>query len=111
MTTIAKCYLREAVTSYGADRVQALYEGMRHYTDELMEVVNEAHPNDLPMVLAAMDTVEDTIRDLPDYKKLDHAETSRKWCRQMTPVVTRQRVELRVAEDLYELPEEEMHGF
>ena len=42
MTTIARCYLREAVTAYGADRIQALYEGMKHYTDELMEVVNEA---------------------------------------------------------------------
>ena len=57
------------MTSYGADRIQALYEGMKHYTDELMEVVNEAHPTDLPMVLAAMDTVEDAIRDMPEYRK------------------------------------------
>ena len=32
-------------------------------------------------------------------------------CRQLKPVVTRPRVEIRVAEDLYELPEEEMRGF
>lgn len=32
-------------------------------------------------------------------------------CRQLAPVVTRQRVEIRVAEDMYEMPEEEMRGF
>lgn len=69
MKDTARCYLREAVNSYGAERADALYEGMRHYTGELMEVVNEAHPDDLPMVLAALDTVEDTVRELPEYKK------------------------------------------
>ena len=98
MTTIARCYLREAVTSYGADRIQALYEGMKHYTDELMEVVNEAHPTDLPMVLAAMDTVEDTIRDMPEYRKMNHAETSEKWCRKLSPVVTHRKGEIRLGE-------------
>ena len=98
MTTIARCYLREAVTAYGADRVQALYEGMKHYTDELMEVVNEAHPTDLPMVLAAMDTVEDTIMDMPEYRKMNHAETSEKWCRKLSPVVTHRKVEIRIGE-------------
>ena len=68
MKDTARCYLREAVNSYGAGRANALYEGMKHYTDELMEVVNEAHPDDLPMVLAALDTVEETVRDLPEYK-------------------------------------------
>lgn len=98
MTTIARCYLREAVTSYGADRIQALYEGMKHYTDELMEIVNEAHPTDLPMVLAAMDTVEDTIRELPEYKQMNHAETSEKWCRKLSPVVSHKKVEIRIAD-------------
>ena len=102
MTTIARCYLREAVTAYGADRIQALYEGMKHYTDELMEVVNEAHPTDLPMVLAAMDTVEDTIRELPEYKKMDYAETSEKWCRKLSPVVSHKKVEIRIGEDMGE---------
>ena len=46
---------------------------MRHYTGELMEVVNEANPDDLPMVLAALDTVEDTVRELPEYKKKKYA--------------------------------------
>ena len=111
MKDTARCYLREAVNSYGAGRADALYEGMRHYTGELMEVVNEAHPDDLPMVLAAIDTVEETVRDLPEYKKKKYATVAEKMCRQLAPVVTRQRVEIRVAEDMYELPEEEMRGF
>lgn len=102
MTTIARCYLREAVTAYGADRIQALYEGMKHYTDELMEIVNEAHPTDLPMVLAAMDTVEDTIRELPEYRQMNHAETSEKWCRKLSPVVSHKKVEIRIGEDMGE---------
>ena len=102
MTTIARCYLREAVTSNGADRIQALYEGMKHYTDELMEVVNEAHPTDLPMVLAAMDTVEDTIRELPEYRQMDYAETSYAWCRKLAPVVSHKKVEIRIGEDMGE---------
>ena len=73
MTGLARCYLREAVSSYGVERANALYEGMKHYTDELMEVVNEAHPDDLPMVLAALDTVEETVRDLPEYKMKKYA--------------------------------------
>ena len=111
MTTTARCYLREAVSSYGVERANALYEGMKHYTDELMEVVNAAHPSDLPMVLAAMDAVEETVRDLPEYKKKKYATVAEEMCRQLAPVVTRQRVEIRVAEDMYEMPEEEMRGF
>ena len=111
MTGLARCYLREAVSSYGVERANALYEGMKHYTDELMEVVNAAHPSDLPMVLAAMDAVEETVRDLPEYKKKKYATVAEEMCRQLAPVVTRQRVEIRVAEDMYEMPEEEMRGF
>ena len=111
MTGLARSYLREAVSSYGVERANALYEGMKHYTDELMEVVNAAHPSDLPMVLAALDTVEETVRDLPEYKMKKYATVAEKMCRQLAPAVTRQRVEIRVAEDMYELPEEEMRGF
>jgi hypothetical protein len=84
---------------------------MKHYTDELMEVVNEAHPDDLPMVLAALDTVEETARDLPEYKMKKYATVAKEMCRKLKPIMTRQRVEIRVAEDMYELPEEEMRGF
>ena len=111
MTTTARCYLREAVSSYGVERANALYEGMKHYTDELMEVVNAAHPSDLPMVLAALDTVEETVRDLPEYKMKKYATVAEEMCRKLKPIMTRQRVEIRVAEDMYELPEEEMRGF
>jgi hypothetical protein len=111
MTGLARSYLREAVSSYGVERANALYEGMKHYTDELMEVVNAAHPSDLPMVLAAMDTVEETVRELPEYKKKKYATVAEEMCRQLAPVVTRQRVEIRVAEDMYELPGEDMRGF
>ena len=111
MKDTARCYLREAVSSYGAGRANALYEGMKHYTDELMEVVNEAHPDDLPMVLAALDTVEETVRDLPEYKMKKYATVAEKMCRQLAPAVTRQRVEIRVAEDMYELPDEQIRGF
>ena len=111
MKDTARCYLREAVNSYRAGRANALYEGMKHYTDELMEVVNEAHPDDLPMVLAALDTVEDTVRELPEYKKKKYATVAEEMCRKLKPIMTRQRVEIRVAEDMYELPEEEMRGF
>ena len=111
MTTTARCYLREAVSSYGVERANALYEGMKHYTDELMEVVNEAHPDDLPMVLAALDTVEETVRDLPEYKMKKYATVAEKMCRQLKPIMTRQRVEIRVTEDMYELPDEQIRGF
>ena len=111
MKDTARCYLREAVNSYGAGRANALYEGMKHYTDELMEVVNEAHPDDLPMVLAALDTAEETVRDLPEYKKKTYGTVAEEMCRRLVPTITRQRVEIRVAEDMYELPEEEMRGF
>lgn len=30
---------------------------------------------------------------------------------QLKPIMTRQRVEIRVAQDMYELPDEEMRGF
>jgi hypothetical protein len=106
MTGLARSYLREAVSSYGVERANALYEGMKHYTDELMEVVNAAHPSDLPMVLAALDTVEETVRDLPEYKMKKYATVAEKMCRQLAPAVTRQRVEIRVSEDMYELPDE-----
>lgn len=111
MTGLARCYLREAVSSYGAERANALYEGMKHYTDELMEVVNAAHPSDLPMVLAALDTVEETVRDLPEYKMKKYATVAEKMCRQLKPIMTRQRVEIRVTEDMYELPDEQIRGF
>ena len=111
MTGLARCYLREAVSSYGVERANALYEGMKHYTDELMEVVNAAHPSDLPMVLAALDTVEETVRDLPEYKMKKYATVAEKMCRQLKPIMARQRVEIRATEDMYELPEEEMRGF
>ena len=111
MTGLARCYLREAVSSCGVERANALYEGMKHYADELMEVVNAAHPSDLPMVLAAMDAVEETVRDLPEYKKKKYAAMAEEMCRQLKPIMTRQRVEIRVTEDMYELPEEEMRGF
>ena len=106
MTGLARSYLREAVSSYGVERANALYEGMKHYTDELMEVVNAAHPSDLPMVLAALDTVEETVRDLPEYKMKKYATVAEKMCRQLKPIMTRQRVEIRVSEDMYELPDE-----
>ena len=83
---MARCYLREAIASYNSKRAETVREGMKHYTDELMEVVNSAHPEDLPMVLAAMKTVEETVRELP-------------------------RVEIRVSEDMYELPDEQIRGF
>ena len=108
---MARCYLREAVSSYGVERDNALYEGMKHYTDELMEVVNAAHPSDLPMVLAALDTVEETVRDLPEYKMKKYATVAEKMCRQLKPIMTRQRVEIRVTEDMYELPDEQIRGF
>ena len=92
MTTLARCYLREAVSSYGEERVSVLHEGMKHYTDELMEVVNAAHPKDLPMVLAALDTVEETVRELPEYKVMRHAKTSEAWCRKLKPVIGRQKI-------------------
>ena len=111
MKDTARCYLREAVNSYGAERADALYEGMRHYTGELMEVVNAAHPSDLPMVLAALDTVEETVRDLPEYKMKKYATVAEKMCRQLKPIMTRQRVEIRVSEDMYELPDEQIRGF
>ena len=111
MKDTARCYLREAVNSYGAGRANALYEGMKHYTDELMEVVNEAHPDDLPMVLAALDTVEETVRDLPEYKMKKYTTVAEKMCRQLKPIMTRQRVEIRVSEDMYELPDEQIRGF
>ena len=111
MTGLARCYLREAVSSYGVERANALYEGMKHYTDELMEVVNAAHPSDLPMVLAALDTVEETVRDLPEYKKKKYATVAEEMCRQLKPIMTRQRVEIRVTEDMYELPDEQIRGF
>ena len=111
MRDTARCYLLEAVSAYGVERANALHEGMKHYTDELMEVVNTAHPTDLPMVLAALDTVEETVRDLPEYKKKKYSAMAEKVCRRLAPIITRQRVEIRVAEDMYELPEEEMRGF
>ena len=111
MTGLARCYLREAASSYGVERANALYEGMKHYTDELMEVVNAAHPSDLPMVLVALDTVEETVREMPEYKKKKYATVAEKMCRQLAPVVTRQRVEIRVSEDMYELPDEQIRGF
>ena len=111
MTGLARSYLREAVSSYGVERANALYEGMKHYTDELMEVVNAAHPSDLPMVLAALDTVEETVRDLPEYKMKKYATVAEKMCRQLKPIMTRQRVEIRVSEDMYELPDEQIRGF
>ena len=112
MTTTARCYLREAVSSYGTERAETVREGMKHYTDGLMEVVNAAHPEDLPMVLAALDTVEETVRELPEYKVISCRETKEKMCRQLVkPIVTRQRVEIRVAQDMYELPDEEMLGY
>ena len=111
MKDTARCYLREAVNSYGAGRANALYEGMKHYTDELMEVVNAAHPSDLPMVLAALDTVEDTVRELPEYKKKKYATVAEEMCRKLKPIMTRQRVEIRVSEDMYELPDEQIRGF
>ena len=98
MTTMARCYLREAVSSYGVERSKALCEGMKHYTGELLEVVNEAHPNDLPMVLAALDVVDGTIRELPEYKVMQHAETAESWCRQLKPVVGRLQVGLAIGE-------------
>ena len=112
MKDTARCYLREAVNSYGTGRADALYEGMRHYTGELMEVVNEAHPDDLPMVLAAMKTVEETVRELPEYKVINFKEMKEQMCRQLVkPVMVRQRVEIRVSEDMYELPDEQIRGF
>jgi len=111
MRDTARCYLLEAASSYGVERANALYEGMKHYTDELMEVVNTAHPTDLPMVLAALDTVEETVRDLPEYKQKKYSAMAEKMCRKLSPIVTRQRVEIRVSEDMYELPDEEMRGF
>ena len=111
MKDTARCYLREAVSSYGVERANALYEGMKHYTDELMEVVNAAHPSDLPMVLAAMDAVEETVRELPEYKEKKYATVAEKMCRQLKPIMTRQRVEIRVSEDMYELPDEQIRGF
>ena len=112
MRYTARCYLRETVNaSTMKEKAGVLREGMKHYTDELMEVVNAAHPSDLPMVLAALDTVEETVRDLPEYKKKKYATVAEEMCRQLKPIMTRQRVEIRVAEDMYELPEEEMRGF
>jgi len=112
MRYTARCYLRETVNaSTMKEKAGVLREGMKHYTGELMEVVNEAHPDDLPMVLAALDTVEETVRDLPEYKKKKYATVAEEMCRQLKPIMTRQRVEIRVAEDMYELPEEEMRGF
>ena len=111
MRDTARCYLREAVSSYGVERANALYEGMKHYTDELMEVVNTAPPTDLPMVLAALATVEDTVRELPEYKKKNYATVAEEMCRQLKPIMTRQRVEIRVTEDMYELPDEQIRGF
>lgn len=32
-------------------------------------------------------------------------------CRQLKPIMTRQRVEIRVAQDMYEMPDEEIRGF
>ena len=111
MKTMARCYLREALTSYGTDRAKVLYEGMRHFTDGFMEVVNDAHPSDLPMVLAALDTAEDVIKELPEYKAMRHAEAAIKLCRKLTPVMTRQRVEIRLGEDDGREHKEIMYGF
>lgn len=112
MRYTARCYLRETVNaSTMKEKAGVLREGMKHYTGELMETVNEAHPDDLPMVLAALDTVEETIRKLPEYKAKKYSAMAEKMCREAAPIVTRQRVEIRVAEDMYELPEEEMRGF
>ena len=111
MTELARCYLREAVSSYGEDRAQILYEGMKHYTDEIMEVVNGSHPSDLPLVLAAMETVADTVRHLPEYKAMRYAVKAEHLCRRMKPIIQRRTVEIRTSEDMYELPDEEMRGF
>lgn len=112
MTELAKCYLREAIASYNRKRAETVREGMKHYTDELMEVVNSAHPEDLPMVLAAMKTVEETVRELPEYRVINFKEMKEQMCRQLVkPVVVRQRVEIRVSEDMYELPDEQIRGF
>ena len=108
---MARCYLREAIASYNSKRAETVREGMKHYTDELMEVVNSAHPEDLPMVLAALDTVEDTVRELPEYKKKKYATVAEEMCRKLKPIMTRQRVEIRVSEDMYELPDEQIRGF
>lgn len=64
------------------------------------------------MVLAAMKTVEETVRELPEYKVINFKEMKEQMCRQLVkPVMVRQRVEIRVSEDMYELPDEQIRGF
>lgn len=66
MDTDAKAYIRR--TANGDSAVDSLREGLSHYTEAFLDVINQGHPIDVPLIVAALISCTEIMKNSVFYK-------------------------------------------